>query len=297
MMLELSTCGWNDYELIDSGDFEKLERYGLYIIRRPEPQAIWPKRLASSEWDSLSHAWFKKNRNESGNDTNERGEWLCKKDMPEQWYIEYPCRGYNLKFRLGMTAFKHIGVFPEQSVNWDFIYDSISRMNIAEPNVLNLFAYTGGATLAAAAAGAVVTHVDSVKPVVNWARENMDASVKKEARWIVEDALKYVIREVKRGKKYNGIIMDPPAYGRGPEGEKWILGEQITKLLQACGELLDYENGFVILNLYSMGFSPVIAANLLKMYFPLNKKEIEYGELAVADKSGLKLPLSVFARF
>lgn len=296
-MLELSTYGWSDYELIDSGDFEKLERYGRYILRRPEPQAIWPKRITSSDWEALPHAWFKKSRNDANYDSNERGEWICQNGMPDQWFIEYPCRDKQLKFRLGMTAFKHIGIFPEQASNWDFIYDSILKMNVGEPNVLNLFAYTGGATLAAAAAGAVVTHVDSVRPVVNWARENMEASGLQGARWIVEDAQKYVFREVRRGKRYNGIILDPPAYGRGPEGEKWILGDQITKLLQSCSQLLDIENGFVLLNLYSMGFSPIIAANLLSMYFPKNKKEIEYGELTVIDRSGLKLPLSVFARF
>lgn len=295
-MIELLNFGWSDYELIDSGDFEKLERYGRYFIRRPEPQAIWAKRLNNSEWESLPHAWFKKKGTEVL-DSNERGEWICKGGMPDQWIMEYHCFGKTLKFRLGMTSFKHIGIFPEQASNWDFIYDRISKMDVPEPSVLNLFAYTGGATLAAASAGALVTHVDSVKPVVNWARENFEISGLQNARWIVEDALKYVQREVKRGKRYNGIIMDPPAYGRGPDGEKWILGEQITNLLHACGQLLDKTNGFVVLNLYSMGFSPIIAANLLEMYFDTDKKAIEYGELVVVDKAGVKLPLSVFARF
>lgn len=295
-MLELLNFGWSDYELIDSGDFEKLERYGRYYIRRPEPQAIWAKRLNNSEWESLPHAWFKK-KGIDVLDSNERGEWICKSGMPDQWSMEYHCFGKTLKFRLGMTSFKHIGIFPEQASNWDFIYDRISKMDIPEPSVLNLFAYTGGATLAAASAGAFVTHVDSVKPVVNWARENLESTGLQNARWIVEDALKYVQREVKRGKRYNGIIMDPPAYGRGPDGEKWILGEQITNLLHACGQLLDKTNCFVVLNLYSMGFSPIIAANLLEMYFDADKKDIEYGELVVVDKAGVKLPLSVFARF
>lgn len=295
-MLEILNFGWSDYELIDSGDFEKLERYGRYCIRRPEPQAIWAKRLNNSEWESLTHAWFKKKGNDVP-DSNERGEWICKNGMPDQWFMEYHCLGKTLKFRLGMTSFKHIGIFPEQASNWDFIFDRISKMDIPEPSVLNLFAYTGGATLAAASAGALVTHVDSVKPVVNWARENLEATGLQNARWIVEDALKYVQREVKRGKRYNGIIMDPPAYGRGPDGEKWILEEQITNLLNACGQLLDKTNGFVVLNLYSMGFSPIIAANLLEMYFDADKKVIEYGELVVVDKASVKLPLSVFARF
>jgi len=296
-MTELFSTPWRDYELIDSGGFEKLERYGKFILRRPEPQAVWPKRMLLSEWESLPDAWFKKAKGGNSFDSNERGEWIRKPNMPDQWHVDYSCRQNGLKFRLGMTAFKHIGMFPEQASNWDFIYDSVKALDVEEPNVLNLFAYTGGATLAAAAAGAVVTHVDSVKPVVTWARENAEASGLLGIRWIVEDALKYVQREVRRGKHYNGIILDPPAYGRGPDGEKWILEDQITTLLEACAKLLDPVNGFVVLNLYSMGFSPIIAANLLSYYFHKAKGTIEYGELTVIDKSGMKLPLSVFARF
>jgi 23S rRNA (cytosine1962-C5)-methyltransferase len=297
-MLELDVKGWKDYELIDSGDFEKLERYGKFILRRPEPQAVWPKRLSDAEWDNIPQAWFRKSRNDNSVDSAERGEWICKKGMPDQWSMEYALNGKNIKFRLGMTSFKHVGIFPEQASNWDFIFDKVSRLNndTVEPRVLNLFAYTGGATLAAASAGALVTHVDSVKPVVTWARENFEASGLQNARWIVEDAMKYVIREVKRGNKYHGIILDPPAYGRGPEGEKWTLSNQISGLLESCSSLLE-EGGFIILNLYSMGFSPIIAANLLSMYFPAYKDAIEYGELMVSDKTGLRLPLSVFARF
>lgn len=297
-MLELNVKGWKDYELIDSGDFEKIERYGKYILRRPEPQAVWPKRLPDVDWENTPHAWFRKNKNDNSFDSGERGEWICKKGMPDQWFMEYLLNGKNIKFRLGMTSFKHVGIFPEQASNWDFIYDKVSRIksHSVEPNVLNLFAYTGGATLAAASAGAMVTHVDSVKPVVTWAKENFEASGLQDARWIVEDAMKYVTREVKRGKKYHGIILDPPAYGRGPDGEKWTLPSQISGMLESCSLLLE-DGGFIILNLYSMGFSPVIAANLLSMYFPVYKEKIEYGELMVSDKTGLRLPLSVFARF
>jgi 23S rRNA (cytosine1962-C5)-methyltransferase len=297
LMTELSPIAWDDYELIDTGGFEKLERYGSHILRRPEPQAVWPKKMAQNEWDSLPHAWFKKTKYSHTEDSNERGEWLCKPDMPDQWFVEYVCRQHRLKFRLGMTAFKHIGLFPEQAANWDFIYDRVSALNLIDTSVLNLFAYTGGASLAAAAAGATVTHVDSVKPVITWARDNAEASGFQHIHWIVEDALKYVQREVRRGKQYQGIVLDPPAYGRGPEGEKWILEDQITSLLEACARLLDPETGFVVLNLYSMGFSPIIAANLLSTYFPKTRYPIEYGELIVSDQSGLKLPLSIYARF
>ena len=296
-MAVIPQTGWDDYELIDSGGFEKMERYGRYILRRPEPQAVWPKHLSDNEWDVKPDAWFKKNNADRVNDAGERGEWLRKGQMPDQWSINYDCRGKKISLRLGMTAFKHIGVFPEQTENWDFIYDKVTLSSVAEPKVLNLFAYTGGSSLAAAAAGAIVTHVDSVKSVVSWAKQNADVSGFQNIRWIVEDALKYVWREVRRGNRYDGIILDPPAYGRGPAGEKWILEDQITSLLEACGQLLVPETGFVVLNLYSMGFSPIIAANLLSCYFKEPMDMIDYGELIVVDKKGIKLPLSVYARF
>lgn len=296
LMNELLTTIWKDYELIDSGGFEKLERYGSFILRRPEPQAVWPKKLASDRWESLPDAWFKRAKAVNQSDSNERGDWKTRSGMPDQWQLEYMCRQKRLVFRLGMTAFKHIGIFPEQASNWDFIYDRIKSSNVVKPNILNLFAYTGGATLAAAAAGANVTHVDSVKAVVNWASENAELSGLSGIRWIVDDALKFVQRETRRGRKYNGIILDPPAYGRGPNGEKWILQDQINALMESCSALLE-PGGFVLLNLYSMGFSPVIAANLLSYYFGQPAENVEYGELAVKDKSGFVLPLSVFARF
>jgi len=293
-MTELFPSDWVDYELIDSGGFEKLERFGQYKLRRPEPQAVWPKTMTEKDWERMSHAWFKRAKGKDSSD-NERGEWLQKSSMPDQWFVEYRYKEMHLKFRLGMTSFKHVGLFPEQAANWNFIYEKVRALSIQKPKVLNLFAYTGGASVAACSAGAEVTHVDSVKQVVTWARENMEASRLDGIRWIVEDALKFVNREVKRGKRYHGIILDPPAYGRGPDGEKWVLEESIAPLMEACGELLEPE-GFLVLNLYSMGFSAVIASNLLKAYFP-GMKKIEYGELLVAEKSGKDLPLSVFARF
>ncbi|HBL72237.1 MAG TPA: oxidoreductase [Bacteroidales bacterium] len=287
---------WTDYALIDSGGFEKLERYGNYVLRRPEPQAVWPKRLAEKDWVNQAHAWFKRQKGASVGDTGERGEWLIKPDMPDRWTVRYTDLETPLIFRLSMTAFKHIGLFPEQVENWRFVYQRTRALHTAEPAVLNLFAYTGGASLAAAAAGAVVTHVDAVKPVITWARENAEASGLSTIRWMVEDALKFVLREVRRGKRYQGIILDPPAYGRGPTGEKWVLEAQINPLLEACAALLE-PDGFVVLNLYSMGFSPIIAANLLQHYFRRSFSTIEYGELTVTDETGLILPLSVFARF
>ncbi len=286
---------WKDYELIDSGEYEKLERFGKYILCRPEPQAVWPKTLPAVEWNRFAHAVFRKEKGKVSGDGNERGEWVLRPEMPEQWFINYQYKEMQLRFRLGLTSFKHVGIFPEQSENWNFIYDTITGMK-SQPKVLNLFAYTGGASLAAKAAGADVTHLDSVKQVINWSRENMEASGLKDIRWIVEDALKFVKREVKREKQYNGIILDPPAYGRGPEGEKWILEDFISELMDACRQLLTTSDCFVILNLYSMGFSSLIAENLIKHYFPLANK-MEFGELYIPDKSGNKLPLSVFCRF
>ncbi len=282
-----------DYELIDCGDFEKLERFGPYVLRRPEPQAVWTKALSEKEWKAAD-AYFKRS---SANASEERGQWQKRSSMPDQWWISYRPEDMDLRFRLGMTSFKHVGIFPEQAYNWDFIYKNLKQWQGTEvPKVLNLFAYTGGASLAAKAAGADVTHLDAVKQVLNWAHENMEASSLDNIRWMLEDALQYVRREAKRGKCYQGIIMDPPAYGRGPKGEKWILEEGIAPLMEACSQLLDPEKGFLILNLYSMGFSSWVADNLVKCYFP-EAQSVEHGDLSFADRAGRRLPLSVYARF
>ncbi|QIK54110.1 oxidoreductase [Dysgonomonas sp. HDW5B] len=295
-MLLLEPQHWTDYELIDSGNYEKLERFGKHILVRPEPQAVWQKSLPEKEWEDMADAIFRREKGKSSQDGSERGEWIQKKGMPDQWFINYDYKDMHLKFRLGLTSFKHVGIFPEQAENWNFIYDTIKSFDVSEPKVLNLFAYTGGASIAAKSAGADVTHVDSVKQVITWSRENMEASNLDNIRWIVEDALKFCRREIKRGKKYNGIILDPPAYGRGPDGERWILEENIAELMSICHELLENENSFLILNLYSMGFSPVIAENLIKNYFPAIES-YQYGELLIPEKSGKRLPLSIFIRF
>ena len=220
-----------DYTLIDTGDGEKLERFGQFTLRRPEPQAIWRKSLTEKQWAEAADASFMRDTR-----SEERGEWRLKPKMPSRWSVKYDYKDMHLSMRLGLTSFKHVGIFPEQAANWNFIYDSCKEIGSAK--VLNLFAYTGGATLAARAAGAEVTHVDSVKQVVTWSRENMESSSLDSIRWIVEDALKFVQREVRRGNRYNGIILDPPAYGRGANGEKWVLEENITQMLECCAELL-----------------------------------------------------------
>jgi 23S rRNA (cytosine1962-C5)-methyltransferase len=286
----LTPLHWKDYELIDSGNFEKLERFGKYYLIRPEPQAIWNPDLTPSEWEKRSNAIFKIEKNDP-----EKGRWILKKGMPEQWWIGYSFQGLDIKFRLGLTSFRHIGIFPEQAENWDFIFQKLNSTKDRHQKVLNLFAYTGGASLAAKAAGADVYHIDSVKPVISWARENMEGSNLSDIRWIVEDALKFVKREVRRGSQYQGIILDPPAYGRGADGEKWILEESINEMIRLCHELLVKEQGFLILNMYSIGFSALVADNLVASYFKrLSDKEI--GELYLNDSFNKRLPLGTFVR-
>ncbi len=293
MLKELKTR-FEEYELIDSGNFEKLERFGRYITRRPEPQAIWKPSLEEREWQRLADASFLRDAK-----SEERGEWRLKAGMPSRWSIAYDYKQMHLKMRLALTSFKHVGIFPEQAENWNFIYDRIeelSALKSRKAKVLNLFAYTGGATLAARAAGADVTHVDSVKQVVTWARENMESSGLEGVRWMVEDALRFVKREVRRGNRYDGIILDPPAYGRGPEGEKWVLESHIGEMLAACAELLEPKGAFLVLNLYSMGLSAMLARTAVRQAFGTPSEE-QAGELYFADRAGKELPLGTYYRF
>lgn len=290
-ILSLTPQHWESYELIDSGGFEKLERFGEYILSRPEPQAIWDKSMPESEWRKIAHAHFAKEKNNP-----EKGQWNELKSIPHNWQISYNQADLKLKLNLAMTSFKHIGLFPEQAVNWDYIADTLKKMPVKNPKILNLFAYTGAASVAARAAGAEVTHLDSVKQVVTWSKHNMESSGQEGIRWIVDDAMKFIKREVRRGNKYHGIILDPPAYGRGPDGEKWILEEQINEMLKQCAELLEQQNHFLILNMYSLSFSSMIAANLVHSNF----KEVnnaEHGELYLVDRYDKKLPLGIFFRF
>lgn len=283
--------GFADYELIDSGGFLKLERFGQFITIRPEPQAVWDSSLTMPEWEKMAHVRFEPKSSSSGN-------WVkLKKNMPDQWQIKYAIQSIESKeiaFRLGLTSFKHVGIFPEQAVNWEYIADSVSRMPNQPVRFLNLFAYTGGASLAARAAGAETLHLDSIKQVVNWANENQQLSGLKDIRWVVEDALKFARREVKRGNKYNGIILDPPAFGHGPNGEKWKLEDQINEMVKLVLELLDDQYHFLILNAYSLGFSSLILENLLQSGD--KKRKVEIGELYLEDRFSKRLPLGAFGR-
>ncbi len=279
---------WNDYELLDCGDLEKLERFGNVVLRRPEPQALWQKQYSEQEWNKLADVKFIQKGSHAG-------EWKKNRVVPDKWQIGYKHQDLAIKFNLSLTSFKHVGIFPEQALNWDFIFSTIKNLKVEQPRVLNLFAYTGGASLAAKAAGADVTHVDSIKQVINWSRENMESSNLKDIRWVVEDALKFVKREVKRGKKYNGIILDPPAYGIGANGERWKLEDSIHEILADISNLLD-EKHFLVLNVYSLGLSPLILENLIKTNFK-NVENLDLGEVYLNAQSGIKLPLGILARF
>lgn len=294
MIQAITPLALPEYELIDSGDFEKLERFGKWVLRRPEPQAVWSKSMSVSEWEKLAHATFERKNGEKGD--SDSGNWTVKREMPDRWFVKYKHGILNFSMRLALTSFKHVGIFPEQADNWDFIAKKLSENKQSEkPKVLNLFAYTGGASVAACQAGADVTHVDSVKQVVTWSRENMEESGLDGIRWVIEDAFKFVQRDVRRGKKYDGIILDPPAYGRGPDGEKWVLEKQINELLSMCSEILT-PTGFFVINLYSLGFSTLITQNIIKQHFP-ERKNVESGELYLEDKYAKKLPLGTFLRF
>lgn len=289
----LTPAHWQDYELLDCGDFEKLERFGKFITIRPEPQAVWKKVYSNQEWEKQAHVRFVPRSSSSG-------DWKMLKKMPEQWQITYPLLSDNstdrseIVFRLGLTSFKHVGIFPEQACNWDVIYNFLQ--DLEKPKFLNLFAYTGGASLAARAAGADVTHVDSIKQVVNWANENMQKSGLDNIRWMIDDALKFAKKEQRRGNFYQGIILDPPAFGHGPNGEKWKLEDNILEMIESVLQILDPKKHLLILNAYSLGFSALVPENLLRPYANKHHSDLRIGELFLDAKSGVKLPLGVWGR-
>lgn len=287
---------WTDYELIDCGNFEKLERFGRIILIRPEPQAIWPRVMSAEEWKNLAHARFIRSKKQNFDSQSDLpGGWTFYKKFQEEWTIRYQSNSLNLLFRLILTSFGHIGIFPEQASNWEFIFHAVQNSSVKPVKVLNLFAYTGGASLAARAAGADVVHLDSVKQVVDWARKNMELSGLDTIRWVVEDALLFARREVKRNKLYHGIILDPPAYGRGPRGEKWLLHSDLPELMELVSKLLHPKNSFLVMNLYSLGFSSLIGRNTIMRYFPQIAPEA--GEFYIRSKTGMDLPLGTFIRF
>jgi 23S rRNA (cytosine1962-C5)-methyltransferase len=286
----LAPENWKSYELLDCGNYEKLERFGEFITIRPEPQAVWQPFWNSAEWEKRAHVKFVPK-------TSSSGEWKRLKKMPDQWVIDYSFDdAKKISFRLGLTSFKHVGIFPEQAVNWDFIYWYFRNHQLQQKKFLNLFAYTGGASIAARAAGADVTHVDSIRQVVTWANENMTKSNLDNIRWMVDDALKFVKKEERRGNIYQGIILDPPAYGHGPNGEKWKLEENISEMMDGVLKILDKEKHLLILNAYSLGLSAMIPENLLKGFAEKTSSILSVGELYIPSATGFKLPLGVWGR-
>ncbi len=308
MKIEYPAASWKDYEIIDSGRGEKLERYGRYIMARPEPKALWNKSLDEKEWSRLMHTRFAPGAGFGKAGKEDSGTWERSKRMDDQWFISYrgESGGPDLRLRLGLTSFKHVGVFPEQAPNWEYIFANTRALvqkakveGLPKPKVLNLFAYTGAASLAAKAAGADVTHLDSVRQVVTWAKENMEASGLDGIRWVVEDAMKFARREARRGNLYQGIILDPPAYGHGPDGERWKLDECLYDMLESVAQILAPKDSFMVLNLYSNGYSALLGETVVKEAFKLAGRtgyEMESGELALLDSFGKALPLSIFVR-
>jgi 23S rRNA (cytosine1962-C5)-methyltransferase len=287
---------WKDYELIDSGDFEKLERFGKYILIRPEPQAIWKKVLTDDDWKKMAHAKFVREQKDKFRFTDDvKGGWSKNPQMPESWEVKYQYNDLNLALRLALTGFGHVGIFPEQGSNWNFVFDSIRSWKNIQPKVLNLFAYTGAASVVARMAGAQVVHCDASRPGLNWANQNMQLNRLSDIRWVYEDALKFVRREAKRGNRYNGLIMDPPPYGRGPDGEKWNLQEQLDEFIRLGSQLLEKDNCFFILNMYAVGLSSIVGYNVVRTY--LNGGNIDCGEFFLKSSHQRDLPMGTFLRY
>lgn len=278
---------WKDYEAIDCGDGEKLERWGKYHLVRPDPQAIWTSRRTHPKWNDFDAKYHRSSKG---------GGYWENRSLPSSWTIKYN----NLSFMIKPMNFKHTGLFPEQAANWDFIERMISRAN-RPVNILNLFAYTGGATIAAAAAGASVCHVDAARGMVNQARENAALSGLEDApiRWIVDDCVKFVEREIRRGKSYDAIIMDPPSYGRGPTGETWKLEEKLFGFIKLCRDVLSPNPLFVIINSYTTGLSPSVMHYMSELIFTEKYGgSTEYSELGIpVTETALPLPAGSTARW
>jgi 23S rRNA (cytosine1962-C5)-methyltransferase len=280
---------WKDYELLDTGNGMKQERWGAYTLVRPDPQIIWPRRNGDvwEKWDGFYH------RSDTGG-----GKWEFRRPLPDHWKISYG----SLAFKIHPTSFKHTGLFPEQAVNWDWFSEKIRTAKAAGPeiSVLNLFGYTGAATCAAAAAGASVCHVDAAEGMVKWCKENAALSGLSEApiRFITDDCLKFVRREIKRGRRYDAIIMDPPTYGRGSSGEMWKLEDHLWELLQECQKLLSDQPLFFLINAYTARLSPTVLDNLLTELFRQGSGRITCGEVGLPVKcDGKTLPCGIYGRW
>lgn len=273
--------GWQDFVLLDAGEGEKLERWGAYVVRRPDPQALWPRTLGQSDWERVD-AWY--HRSSSGG-----GHWAYRTQVPETWQIGYR----DLQFNIKLTGFKHTGLFPEQAVNWDWV-DARIRGAGAGVQVLNLFAYTGGATVACAAAGADVVHLDASKGMTQMARDNIHASGlgERRVRYIVDDAVKFVEREIRRGNVYDGIILDPPSFGRGKSGEVWDLERDLLRYLERVKLLLKPEPLFLVVNAYASGISRYAVENIVRVLWAGQDVAVTSNEIGLPVQAceGLQLP-------
>lgn len=277
---------WKDYEILDMANGEKLERWGNIVLIRPDPQIIWKNKSFPKKWD-MANARY--NRSSSGG-----GGWKYNKKMPENWQIKYK----ELTFNIKPMGFKHTGLFPEQAVNWDWMISKIKNAK-REINVLNLFAYTGGATVACSYAGAKVCHVDSSKGMTAWAKENLATSglADRPVRFIVDDVVKFVNREIRRGHKYDGIIMDPPSYGRGTNGEVWKFEDNIADLVELCSKVLSDNPLFFLINSYTTGISSTVLENILKLNIK-NEGKLSHGEIGLPmTNSKLILPCGIYGRW
>ena len=277
---------WKDYEILDMANSEKLERWKDVILARPDPQIIWKEKTFPEKWKKTNARYH---RSSTGG-----GSWQYEKKMPESWKIQYK----NLTFQIKPMGFKHTGLFPEQAVNWDWMMDKITKAN-RPIRVLNLFAYTGGATVACLAAGASVCHVDSSKGMVTWAKENVAASglADKPVRYIIDDVNKFVNREIRRGNQYDAIIMDPPSYGRGTNGEVWKFEENIDDLVNLCTKVLSDDPLFFLINSYTTGISSTVLADILQMAIS-KKGTVTAGEIGLPmTGSSLVLPCGIFGRW
>jgi len=284
----MRTVGWADYELLDSGGGRKLERYGPYRVSRPEPQCLWRPRLADAEWSGADAVF-------DPADEEDAGRWRFSGELEQTW----PLAWGDVRFLGRFTPFRHLGFFPEQAANWAWL-DAATRQAGPAPRILNLFGYTGVASLVCAAAGAAVTHVDASKRAIGWARENAELSglSDRPIRWLCEDARRYVQREVRRGSHYDGIILDPPKYGRGPTGEVWRLYDDLPELTALCAQLLSDEASFLIANVYAERISGLATGCLLAEALEGRGGRIDWGELALAETSGERaVGLSFFARW
>jgi 23S rRNA (cytosine1962-C5)-methyltransferase len=289
---------WKDYELIDSGSFEKLERFGPHLLIRPEPQAIWQPAMPREEWLKRAHALFSREQKDKFRFSDDvTGGWKKLKSIPDNWNVNYQYKDLSVNLRLGLTSFGHVGIFPEQGENWNFIHDTIRswKTTAEKPKVLNLFAYTGAASIVATQAGAGVTHCDASRPGLNWANQHMQMNALDGIRWVHEDALKFIRREAKRGNKYQGVIMDPPPYGRGPEGEKWTLQEKLDELIGLAHDVLEGDNSFFILSMYAAGLPAMVGLNVVKTHF--KEVDLQWGEFCLKAGNSRNLPMGTFVRF